>query len=101
MAAPVNGTKISIPSKNVQMQKYTAGSRSKVIGNEIGNGLIELRVSAPRHQNEVISIFHAALSCDQKLDDKGQASVVFPALTQKAVTMVSISNKYRWVMFIT
>ena len=41
----------------------------------------------------MISIFHAALSFDQKLDDKGQASVVFPALTQKAVTMVSISNE--------
>ena len=93
MAAPVNGTKISIPSENIQIQNYTAGYRSKVIANEIGNGLIELKVSAPCHQNEVISIFHAALSFDQKLDDNGQASVVFPALTQKAVTMVLISNK--------
>ncbi len=93
MAAHMSGTKISNPSENVQMQKYTAGCRSKVIGNEIGNGLIELRVSAPCHQNAVISIFHAALSFDQKLDDKGHASVVFPALTQKAVTMVSISDE--------
>ena len=89
----MSGTKISIPSENIQMQKYAAGCLSEVIGNEIGNGLIELRISAPCHQNEVISIFHAALSFDQKLDDKGQASVVFPALTQKAVTMVSISNE--------
>jgi hypothetical protein len=93
MGAPVSETKISIPSENIQMQKYAAGCLSEVIGNEIGNGLIELRISAPCHQNEVVSIFHAALSFDQKLDDKGQTSVVFPALTQKAVTMVSISNE--------
>ena len=61
MEAPVSGTKISIPSENIQMQKYTAGCLSEVIGNEIGNGLIELIISAPRHQNEVISISRGAI----------------------------------------
>ena len=31
MEAPVSGTKISIPSENIQMQKYTAGCLSEVI----------------------------------------------------------------------